>query len=45
MTGGQTVESGQTPQQIAAPKTVAPAELARCEEAGGLLAGLLLTAG
>ncbi len=35
----------QTPQQIAAPKTVAPAELARCEEAGGLLAGLLLTAG
>ena len=34
----------QTPQQIAAPKTVAPAELARCEEAGGLLAGLLLTA-
>lgn len=33
----------QTPQQIAAPKTVAPAELARCEEAGGLLAGLLLT--
>lgn len=35
----------QTPQQIAAPKTVAPADLARCEEAGGLLAGLLLTAG
>ena len=35
----------QTPQQIAAPKTVAPACLARCEEAGGLLAGLLLTAG
>lgn len=34
----------QTPQQIAAPKTVAPAELARCEEVGGLLAGLLLTA-
>lgn len=34
----------QTPQQIAAPKTVAPSELARCEEAGGLLAGLLLTA-
>ncbi len=35
----------QTPAQIAAPKRVAPAELARCEEAGGLLAGLLLTAG
>ncbi|WZB74911.1 NAD(P)H-dependent oxidoreductase [Achromobacter insuavis] len=35
----------QTPQQIAAPKTVPPADLARCEEAGGLLAGLLLTAG
>ncbi|WP_025137109.1 NAD(P)H-dependent oxidoreductase [Achromobacter sp. DH1f] len=35
----------QTPQQIAAPKTVAPVDLARCEEAGGLLAGLLLTAG
>ena len=35
----------QTPQQIAAPKTVAPSELARCEEAGGLLAGLLLTEG
>lgn len=35
----------QTPEQIAAPKTVAPAELARCEQAGGLLAGLLLTAG
>lgn len=35
----------QTPQQIATPKTVPPAELARCEEASGLLAGLLLTAG
>ncbi|MBB1628552.1 NAD(P)H-dependent oxidoreductase [Achromobacter sp. UMC71] len=34
----------QTPEQIAAPKTVAPAELARCEDAGGLLAGLLVTA-
>ncbi len=34
----------QTPQQIAAPKTVAPADLARCENAGGLLAGLLVTA-
>jgi multimeric flavodoxin WrbA len=35
----------QTPDQILASKTVAPAELARCEEVGGLLAGLLLTAG
>ena len=35
----------QTPQQITAAKTVAPSDLARCEEAGGLLAGLLLTTG
>lgn len=35
----------QKPDQILASKTVAPAELARCEEVGGLLAGLLLTAG
>lgn len=35
----------QTPGQIAAPKIVAADELARCEEAGGLLAGLLLTTG
>ncbi len=35
----------QTPEQIAAPKTVAPSDLARCEETGGLLAGLLLTTG
>ncbi|RAP62128.1 flavodoxin [Achromobacter sp. HZ01] len=32
----------QTAQQILAPKTVAPAELAKCEELGGLLAGTLL---
>lgn len=35
----------QTPQQISAPKTVPQPDLARCEEVGGLLAGLLLTAG
>jgi len=32
----------QTPQQILAPKTVAQAELEKCEELGGLLAGTLL---
>ncbi len=35
----------QTPQAILAPKTVPAAELARCEELGGLLAGLLLLQG
>lgn len=32
----------QTAEQILAPKTVAPSELARCEELGGLLAGVML---
>lgn len=32
----------QTPEQILAPKTVPPADLARCEELGGLLAGIML---
>ncbi|MEN4919855.1 flavodoxin family protein [Achromobacter spanius] len=32
----------QTAEQILAPKTVAQAELARCEELGGLLAGMML---
>lgn len=32
----------QTAAQILAPKTVPPADLARCEELGGLLAGIML---
>jgi len=32
----------QTAEQILAPKTVPPSELARCEEVGGLLAGVML---
>lgn len=32
----------QTAEQILAPKTVAPSDLARCEELGGLLAGVML---
>ncbi|MFD4839410.1 NAD(P)H-dependent oxidoreductase [Achromobacter sp. NPDC058515] len=32
----------QTPERILAPKTVAAPELARCEELGGLLAGMML---
>lgn len=32
----------QTAEQILAPKTVPPTELARCEELGGLLAGIML---
>jgi multimeric flavodoxin WrbA len=35
----------QTPAQIAAPKTVPAADLERCAELGGLLAGLMLLGG
>ena len=37
--------SAQTAEQILAPKTVPPGELARCEELGGLLAGIMLIGG
>jgi hypothetical protein len=35
----------QTARRILAPKTVAQADLAKCEELGGLLAGTLLLVG